>query len=100
MTFSLQAHERKLKRAAIQDICKHDLHNWRLQNATAQAAGRGLLQGGAFGDQPKLSPIRVLNQVVIWRKLPLLTLADSMAVAPTVLPPLAASTILRLAPSY
>jgi hypothetical protein len=42
----------------------------------------------------------VLNQVFICLKLALLMVAASVALAPTVLPPLAATTILRLAPSY
>jgi len=50
--------------------------------------------------QAKVSPMRVLNQVFICWKFSLLIAPASVALAPKVTPPLAATIILRVVGSY
>jgi hypothetical protein len=53
-----------------------------------------------FCIQENVSPIKVLNQVFICLKFPLVILAASVALAPEVTPPLEATAILRVLASY
>ena len=53
-----------------------------------------------FGDQENVSPIKVLNQVFICLKFPLVILAASVAFVPEVTPLLDATAILRVLASY